>query len=367
VSTHPESGMTRALYDCPAVPLTPGGLEIRLVVATHTVTSSPPKIGIERDGTVYELFVSTLPSPAFTSSDVLDLYLHRGSFEMVLADEDMEQNSDRWYSHTSCGQEFCQILAQWVWNEAGWNWGRSSPLPNCARPNLPRHRSPSLFSPSSPQARRSNRRRSTMVLPNGHVLRLPEAFLALLLSHNRMGRYAVPPIIRSPHKSAGRSAMAPFGCCMLRALAIVEAVGCRSQCQESSEAVKPRRVSAVFWPLSSPPSASSPPLENAPSPLPLAPVMWKDWPRCRIRREWLKVIRRETIVFAFGAMPAPSPVTPTTEEVLTRAQRAHWRLSWEQRLARNARPSDAPRLSVTLHGLPATFAQSFAFDLLVIA
>ncbi len=359
--------MTRALYDCPAVPLTPGGLEIRLVVATHTVTSSPPKIGIERDGTVYELFVSTLPSPAFTSSDVLDLYLHRGSFEMVLADEDMEQNSDRWYSHTSCGQEFCQILAQWVWNEAGWNWGRSSPLPNCARPNLPRHRSPSLFSPSSPQARRSNRRRSTMVLPNGHVLRLPEAFLALLLSHNRMGRYAVPPIIRSPHKSAGRSAMAPFGCCMLRALAIVEAVGCRSQCQESSEAVKPRRVSAVFWPLSSPPSASSPPLENAPSPLPLAPVMWKDWPRCRIRREWLKVIRRETIVFAFGAMPAPSPVTPTTEDVLTRAQRAHWRLSWGQRLARNVRPSDAPRLSVTLHGLPATFAQSFAFDLLVIA
>ncbi len=325
--------MTRALYDCPAVPLTPGGLEIRLVVATHTVTSSPPKIGIERDGTVYELFVSTLPSPAFTSSDVLDLYLHRGSFEMVLADEDMEQNSDRWYSHTSCGQEFCQILAQWVWNEAGWNWGRSSPLPNCAPQNLPLHRSPSLFSLSSPQARRSNRRRSTMVLPNGHVLRLPEAFLALLL----------------------------------RALAIVEAVGCRSQCQESSEAVKPRRVSAVFWPLSSPPSASSPPLENAPSPLPLAPVMWKDWPRCRIRREWLKVIRRETIVFAFGAMPAPSPVTPTTEDVLTRAQRAHWRLSWGQRLARNVRPSDAPRLSVTLHGLPATFAQSFAFDLLVIA
>lgn len=64
----------------------------------------------------YELFVSTLPSPAFTASDVLDLYLHRGSFETVLADEDDEQNADRWYSHTACGQEFSQILAQWVWN-----------------------------------------------------------------------------------------------------------------------------------------------------------------------------------------------------------------------------------------------------------
>jgi hypothetical protein len=111
-STHPESGMTRALYDCSAVPLTPTGPDVRLVVATHPATSSSPVVGTERDGTVYELFVSTLPSPAFTASDVLNLYLHRGSFETVLADEDDEQNMDRWYSHTPCGQEFAQILAK---------------------------------------------------------------------------------------------------------------------------------------------------------------------------------------------------------------------------------------------------------------
>jgi hypothetical protein len=116
VSTHPESGMTRALYDCPAVPLTPTGPCVRLVVATHSATSSPPPVGVERDGVVYELFVSTLPSPAGMSSDVLDLYLHRGSFEPVLADEDVEQDSDRWCSHTPNGQEFWQILSQWVWN-----------------------------------------------------------------------------------------------------------------------------------------------------------------------------------------------------------------------------------------------------------
>jgi hypothetical protein len=108
--------MTRALYDCPVVPLTTAGPEVRLVVATHGATSSSPSVGVERDGVVYELFVSTLPTPAFTASDVLDLYLHRGSFETVLADEDDEQESDRWYSHTPCGQEFAQILAQWVWN-----------------------------------------------------------------------------------------------------------------------------------------------------------------------------------------------------------------------------------------------------------
>jgi len=116
VSTHAEGGMTRALYDCVSVLLTPTGPEVRLVVATHAGTSSDPAVGTLRDGIIYELFVSTLPSPAFTASDVLDLYLHRGSFETVLADEDKEQQMDRWYSHTPCGQEFAQILAQWMWN-----------------------------------------------------------------------------------------------------------------------------------------------------------------------------------------------------------------------------------------------------------
>jgi hypothetical protein len=90
VNTHPESGMTRALYDCESVPLTPTGPSMRLVVATHSA-ASPAPVGVERDGTVYELFVSTLPAPAFLPSDLLDLYLHRGSFETVLADEDVEQ------------------------------------------------------------------------------------------------------------------------------------------------------------------------------------------------------------------------------------------------------------------------------------
>jgi len=98
-----------------------------------------------------------------------------------------------------------------------------------------------------------------------------------------------------------------------------------------------------------------------------AVVRWRDWPRCHIRREWLKVIRRETVVFTFEATPAPLPITPVAEEILSRARRAHWRLSWEQRLAHNARSSDAPRFSVTLHGLPATFARSFGFDLLATA
>ena len=41
---------------------------------------------------MYELFLTTAPQTAFTCADVLGLYLHRGSFETVLADEDREQD-----------------------------------------------------------------------------------------------------------------------------------------------------------------------------------------------------------------------------------------------------------------------------------
>ncbi|MEO8972517.1 MAG: hypothetical protein ABI406_13060 [Ktedonobacteraceae bacterium] len=32
---HPESGMERALYDCPDLPLGPEGVRCRVIVATH--------------------------------------------------------------------------------------------------------------------------------------------------------------------------------------------------------------------------------------------------------------------------------------------------------------------------------------------
>jgi hypothetical protein len=65
---------------------------------------------------VYELFFTCLSPSAFMLSDVLDLYLHRGGFETVLSDEDQEQDFDRWCSYTANGQEFWQILSQWIWN-----------------------------------------------------------------------------------------------------------------------------------------------------------------------------------------------------------------------------------------------------------
>src|SRR5258708_6400122 len=308
VSTHPESGMTRALYDCKSVPLTPIGPEVRLMVATHALTSSSPKIGVERDGTVYELFVSTLPSLAFAPSDVLDLYLHRGSFETVLADEDQEQDSDRWYSHTPCGQEFCQILAQWVWNlrlELGITLSPSelrttefalalgvSPEP-CVEPASVSTQTPPVKYGPANFARPS----FTHGFPGSAFTLQPDGTLRCPADR------PLYPQERRPERDGSFR--------LLYAARINHCRSCplRAQCQESSSSVKPRRVSAVFWPLESSLSDAAPPLEDVPEPLPLAPVLWKDWPRCRLRREWLKGKRSEKVTFSWGSPRIPRTIT----------------------------------------------------------
>src|SRR3989440_3083881 len=111
-----ESGLVRQLYDCPDVAVGPEGCRCRIVVATHPEASKKSRIGHTRNGVVYELFFTQLPQDAFTASDVVALYLHRGAFEPLLADEDQEQDPDRWCSHSPAGQEAWQIVSQWVWN-----------------------------------------------------------------------------------------------------------------------------------------------------------------------------------------------------------------------------------------------------------
>lgn len=355
--THPESQTTRTLFDCSSVPLSPAGPQVRLIVATHPATSDPPAVGEQRAETVYELFVSTLPSPAFSAKDVLDLYLHRGSFETVLADEDDEQDADRWVSHTAWGQECFQILAQWLWN---------------LRLELGQHLTPAVvhttvFAPAhavSPTAPSE---------PATPVIYGPAQWAKRSFTGGFPGSaFTLQPdgTLRCPaDKPLYAQERRPEDDGSLRVLYAGRIGFCRScplrqQCQEHPSAKKPRRVSAVFWPLPAHPlAAPALPSELLPPPLPpSAPLLWRDWPRRSLRRHWLQLIRRETVTFSWEPFPPPRlPELPVEqgEIVSSREQRAHYRLSWSQRLDRNARPADAPRLSVLLHGLPARFFETF--------
>src|SRR5256714_149721 len=113
--SRPESRLVRTLYDCPDLAYGTTGQRCRVVVATHPAGKVKSRVGVERDGMVYELFITALPQAGFTASDVVALYLHRGAFENALSDEDQEQEPDRWCSHAAHGQQWWQIISQWVW------------------------------------------------------------------------------------------------------------------------------------------------------------------------------------------------------------------------------------------------------------
>jgi len=370
IVTHPESGLTRTLFDCPDIPLAPGGPCLRMIVASHPATSTPAPVGTTRDEVVYELFFTTLPPSAFTCGDVLSLYLHRGSFETVLADEDQEQDPDRWVSHTPCGQEFWQVISQWMWN---------------LRLELGQHLSPTemrlsefapaLDAPSAPAVEPAPTQTPPAAVkygpPQWARTSFTGGFPGAAFPLQSDGSLLCPA--NHPLYPQERRAERNGSYRLLYAARIGDCRTCslRAQCQESPSTTKPRRVSAVFWPISSNQMVPSAPLfepkdalPKLPGLLPRSPVLWGDWPRCHIRRTWLKVVRTETVELAMAAMPTGEQTAVSRQHVISRAQRAHWRLSWDERLARNARKAPAWPLTVTLHGLPATFANTYGFALL---
>jgi hypothetical protein len=372
--THPESGMIREVYDCPSIRLVRGGPCVRVVIATHPATDDPPKVGQERDGVVYELFVSTILAPAMTANDLLDLYLHRGSFETVLADEDWEQDPDRWCSRTPCGQEFWQILSQWVWNLRLEFGQHCSPTPLRTTAFAEAH-DPAPVSESAGGTQAGEARN---LAPVSRPAEISEAVWDSELTYG-------PPQWAQPSFTGGfaGSAFLPQadGSLLCPAGKVLTLVECRQEragsvrvsysadlndcrsCQlrvhcQKRRTPRARRVSAVYWPLSSP---SLPALQ--PPPPAASPVLWRDWPRCSLRRQWMKIVRSQSVTLTKEpALPSdPSQDLPLSP--LTRPQRAHWRLCWQQRLSRNARPASSSPVTITLHGLPAVFAQIYGFEL----
>ncbi len=141
------------------------------------------------------------------------------------------------------------------------------------------------------------------------------------------------------------------GCSTRRVSPTVAHVRCARSVKDMVPPPKsPRRVSAVLHPRLYPVSEEHPPPR-----LPAAhPILWDDWPRCQPRRAWIQWLRNHlVIVDAQPPLHPPPPLGP-----FTRAQRAHWRMTLEQRLARNARPPAAPPVEITVYGLPTVFAQT---------
>jgi hypothetical protein len=109
----------------------------------------------------------------------------------------------------------------------------------------------------------------------------------------------------------------------------------REQCQWHGKAAKhPRRVSLLLHPL------------NVGS----APLLWQDWSRRQHRRACIQLLRCQRVDVL---MQAPAQTLEAGKPaILSRAQRAHYRLSWEERLVRNARAPTVTQPTITHDARP---------------
>ena len=325
----PESQLVRSLYDCPAVPVGAEGVSRRVVVATHPADKKKSPVGVTREGIVYELFFTNLPQQAFTACDVVELYLHRGAFEPLLSDEDREQDPDRWCSHSAWGQECWQLISQWVWNLRLELGHRLHPDPvrttefAPALPSASPHTAPaSGYAPPhvglSWKAGRFSGQ-DFALQPDG-TLRCPAD--QKLLPHEQ--RREADGSLRVVYGASIRSCRP----CPLR-----------EQCQWNGTATaKPRQVSVLLHPL----------------PVAGAPLFWYDWSRRQHRRACMQLVRDQQIeVRQAQGPPSQSSPRPT---IFSRAQRARFRLSWTERLRRNARAPAQGQVSIKLFGVPDPFA-----------
>jgi hypothetical protein len=117
----------------------------------------------------------------------------------------------------------------------------------------------------------------------------------------------------------------------------------REQCQwNGSATTKPRQGSRLLHPLG----------------VGHEPLLWQDWSRRTHRRACIHLLRSQRIEVQVQPPGSDVATSPVTSALLSRAERAHTRLAWESRLARNAHPEPAGRVTIKLFGIPEGFAIS---------
>ncbi len=374
---HPETRVQRELFEVGYItdwlaPLTGAAVACRVMVARRPAPADPADVAIGKlvGDHVYELFLTSHPAHRLPAADLLALYNGRGGFEQVLGDEDREQDPDRWCSHHPAGQEFWQVLSQWVWNTrlALGQVGGEHPLRWTIWSTALTEPPAAPVAPPPPPTAETDAVTSEEEL----VARYGPLELARPWAKAR-GRFAGQDFallddgtLRCP---AGNT-LRPRGRCELptgdqRVMYSAKEGDCRAcplaaQCLgRSGSGANPRRVSATrkllgyqarpkqaLWPeVAAAEDAAGDACEQR-------EVLWGDLPGRRIRRAFFQSLRQQRVTIdsppaeVAGAPPVPGP------RRWTRAERAHRRLSWAARLARNASREGVARYTVTLWGIP---------------
>ena len=379
---HPETQVHRELFEVGYItdwlaPLTGLAVSCRVVVTRRAAPADPEEVAVGKllGDHVYELFLTSHPAHCLPAADVITLYNGRGGFEQVLSDEDQEQDPDRWCSHNPYGQECWQILNQWVWNtrlELG-QVGQERPLRWTIWSAAPPDRPAAAVVPPPPLAAEAGAATDEEEL----VAQYGPLELARPWAKAR-GRFAGQDFtllddgtLRCP---AGKL-LRPRARCTLpnsdqQVMYSAKAGDCRScplasQCLgRSGSGQNPRRVSATRKLLGYQARPKQHPWQEEPQPRSKVAdptrqppdLLWGDLPGRRIRRDCFQSLRRQQVTMVPpvpAVAPAPAGSGPRR---WTRAARAHRRLSWTARLARNALAAGAARCTVTLCGIPPQLA-----------
>jgi len=368
---HSDSGVRREVYEVGYFsdwlePLFEHELHARVIATKRAAPARGEQVtvGKQLGEDIYELFLTSHPVRCLQAADVVQLYLHRGSFEQVLADEDVEQDPDRWCSFSPHGQECWQIVSQWVWNlrlELG-----------CVQ--------------QQPEMRHT-RLAEDAVVPGEAAPAFPEVQLDEPIEEEVIENYGPLEMAKEWGKCRGRfsgkdfvlldeaTLRCPAGKLLrprsriplrngnLRICFSAKIGDCRG-CSLAHQCIgvgaygdQPRQVSGIrkrLEPTRRPKVTPWQELGELPEGPPLeAPcdLLWCDTGGRALRRTWFTGLRRQRVnIEELQALPM-APLPRTAPLVLTRAQRAHARLSWHERLARNARTRSSTHFHITLFGV----------------
>lgn len=250
----------------------------------------------------------------------------------MLSDEDREIDPDRWCSHSAWGQECWQVVAQWVWNLRLELGHQLHPDPvrttefalAVSETNEQQPSTCGYGKPTVAVAFKAGRfSGQDFMLQSDGTLRCPAN--QSLTAHER--RREADGSLRVVYGASIRSCRPCPG---------------QRQCQWNGRATaKPRQVSVLLHPLV---------VGNG-------PLLWRDWSRSVYRRACMQLLHHQRVEVQVTGGDGANTATPiSAPALLSRAQRAHIRLSWETRLACNARLSSASQVTIKLFGISHDFA-----------
>jgi hypothetical protein len=379
--TYPDSPHERELFDIPCLDSTQRGYHapMRLVIVRMVRFDKRKRaVGKCQGKYIHELFLTALPVEQFTATDVLNLYNGRGGFEQLLAEEDKEQDGDRWCSWQPQGQSFWQILNQWVWN---WRIraGAAQSPELCSRqtewsPALPETVPPIPKAPEAePQSASSVAQSSERAVPapkSNEITRprygamrisegwgksrhkysgkdfkiIDDEFVECPAGH-RMGRREIRYTRRGDQQMIYSVNPRICASCPVKRYCL----------SDDSKGTNGRRISVMRAKLPPVPTVASEPEITVIEQAPIQTVqgtqalIWTDIPATRLRREIRQHLRRHQPRIELN--PALLQLTQPVPHYLTRSQRAHRRLAWAERLKRNAAPANSQQVSVQLFGI----------------